>query len=139
MENPVDHSLDLGLVNYVQHPQNPNYIVYRFSDPKRAASFEDELISAKIWFEKGEEERRNGLVILYGIHKNDYKKTTRINYLVEAQHKKPLIPWRGLRYASVIVMLGLITLALIGYIKNQEKLHLHNEQLIQQEKHTKSD
>jgi hypothetical protein len=139
MENPVDHSLDLGLVNYVQHPKNPNYIVYRFSDQKRAASFEQELLTAKIWFEKAEEERRNGMVTLYGIHKHDYKKTTRINYLVEAKHKKPLIPWKGLRYASVLIMLTLIAIALVGYLKNQEKLRLHNEQLIQQEKHTKSD
>ena len=72
-------------------------------------------------------------------YKNDYKKVTRINFLVEAKHKKPLIPWKGLRYASVLIMLGIITLALIGYMKSKEKLRLHNEQLIQQEKHTKSD
>ncbi len=139
MENPVDHTLDLGLVNYTQHPSNPNYIVFRFSDLNRANSFEEELNKQKIWFEKGEEERRGGLVTLFGIHKNDYKKVTRINYLVEAKHKKPLIPWKGLRYASVLLMLGVITLALIGYMKSKEKLRLHNEQLIQQEKHTKSD
>ena len=43
VDNPVDNVVDLGLVNYVQHPSNPNYIVYRFVDPERAASFEKEL------------------------------------------------------------------------------------------------
>ena len=34
MENPVDHTVDLGLVNYVKHPENPNYVVEaRFKKP----------------------------------------------------------------------------------------------------------
>lgn len=139
MENPVDHTIDLGLVNYTQHPSNPSYIVFRFSDQKRAQSFEEELSKQKIWFEKGEEERRSGQVHLFGIHKSDYNKVTRINYLVEAKHKKPLIPWKTVRYSFVLIMITLITLAVIGYSKNQERLRLHNEQLIQNEKHTKSE
>jgi hypothetical protein len=129
MENPVDHTIDLGLVNYVQHPQNPNYIVFRFSDSERAKSFEKTLNEQKIWFEKGEEEKRGKMVQLYGIHKSDYKKVTHINYMVEAQHKKPIIPWKGLRYGIVIGMITLITLAAVGYCKQKETLRLHNEKL----------
>ena len=127
MENPVDHMIDLGLVNYVQHPENPNYIVFRFSDPTRARSFELTLQEQKIWFEKGEEEKRGKMVQLYGIHKSDYKKVTHINYMVEATHKKPLIPWKGLRYGVVIFMAILITLAAVGYCKQKETLRLYNE------------
>lgn len=129
MENPVDHTIDLGLVNYVQHPENPNYIVFRFSDLNRAKSFEDRLRDQSIWYEKGEEEKRGKMVQLYGIHKSDYKKVTNINYLVEASHKKPLIPWSGLRYGLVSSMVIMIILASVGYCKQQDKLRLHNQKL----------
>jgi hypothetical protein len=118
MENPVDHSLDLGLVNYVQHPSNPSYIVYRFPDAERASSFEEELNKQNIWFEKGEDEKRGKLYTLYGVHKNDYKKTAKINFIVEAKHKKPLIPFKILRYLILIIGLFMLTLAIVGYCKS---------------------
>lgn len=115
MENPVDHSLDLGLVNYVQHPSNPSYIVYRFSDAERASSFEEELNKQKVWFEKGEDEKRGNLYTLYGIHKNDYEETAKINFLVEAKHKKPFIPFKIVRYLVLAIGLSMLTLAIVGY------------------------
>jgi hypothetical protein len=127
MENPVDHTLDLGFVNYVQHPENPNYIVFRFHDPNRAHSFESALNENQIWFEKGEEEKRGTMVQLFGIHKNDFKKVEKINYQVEGKHKKPLIPWKGLRYFLLLFSLTVLTLAIIGYCKQQEKLRSFEE------------
>lgn len=127
MENPVDHTLDLGFVNYVQHPENANYIVFRFHDAARAATFEALLIEQAIWFEKGEEERRGTLVQLYGIHKNDFKKAEKINYHVEGKHKKPIIPWKGLRYFILIFSFTVLTLSIIGYCKQQEKLRSFDE------------
>ena len=58
MSVSADHTLDLGFVNYVQHPENSNYSVFRFYDDNRAASFELALTEQKIWFEKAEEERK---------------------------------------------------------------------------------
>ena len=40
MDNPIDNVVDLGLVNYTKHPDNPRYIIYRFADEGRASSFE---------------------------------------------------------------------------------------------------
>ena len=94
MENPVDHTIDLGLVNYVQHPSNPQYIVYRFADKNRADSFKTELVNQKIWFEENTEPKRSKEYTLFGIHKGDFKKTESINYRVEAKHKKPFIPFK---------------------------------------------
>lgn len=125
MENPIDSIVDLGLVNYVKHPTNPNYIVYRFPDKNRANSFQFELEQKGIWFERGEEVKGNRTFYLIGIHKNDYKKTVRINYLVEAQHKKPLIPFKVLRYGLLLISGALLTLAIIGYCKQQKTLALH--------------
>lgn len=127
IDNPVDNVVDLGLVNYVQHPSDKRYIVYRFADPKRATSFEEELTAAKIWFEKDTEFKRSREYILFGVHKNDFTKTDKINFKVEGAHKKPLIPFKGFRYFILILGLGLLTLAIIGYCKQQEKLSLYND------------
>ena len=53
MENPIEH-LDLGFVNFTKHPENPNFVVYRFTDPERANSFRAELIANNISFEEEE-------------------------------------------------------------------------------------
>jgi hypothetical protein len=126
MENPVDHTLDLGLVNYVQHPSNPSYIVYRFPDKERAASFEIELNNNSIWFEKDEENKRGKVYTLFGVHKNDFKVTEQINFKVEAKHKKPFIPFKGFRFIVLFIGLGLLLLSVIGYCKQQEKLSSYN-------------
>ncbi len=126
MENPIDHTIDLGLVNYVKHPSNPNYIVFRFVDPKRAESFELELTELNIWFEKGEEEKRGRTYLLFGIHKNDFKVTEKINYRVEAKHKKPFIPVKLIRYPIMIISAIMLTVAILGYCEQQKKLRSHN-------------
>ncbi|MEJ6615953.1 MAG: hypothetical protein QNL61_03465 [Crocinitomicaceae bacterium] len=127
MENPVDNIVDLGLVNYVKHPTNPNYIVYRFPDKGRADSFQFELEQKNIWFERGEEEKRQRTYHLIGIHKNDYKHTVLLNYLVEAKHKKPLIPFKALRYGLIMLSGFLLTIAIIGHCKRQNALASHED------------
>ena len=127
MENPVDHTIDLGLVNYVQHPSNPSYIVYRFADVNRADSFEAELVENKIWFEKNSEDKRGKEYFLYGIHKNDFKKTEKINYLVEAKHKKPFIPFKILRYSVMTFSAIILLIAILGYCHRQNVLNSINK------------
>ncbi len=122
MENPVERGLDLGLVNYTRHPENPDYVVYRFVDPARAESFEAALVAESIWFEKGEESKRNRLYYLFGIHKNDYKRATRINFLVEAKHKRKLIPGRYLRIFMILFSMSVIVLALVSYCQFHSRL-----------------
>jgi hypothetical protein len=129
MDNPVDSTIvDLGLVNYVQHPSNPNYIVYRFPDPERAASFESELNRLGIWFEKDEEQTKSRTYTLFGVHKKDYKQVTKLNIQVEGKHKKPLIPHKGFRYFIVAFGMIAIILAVIGSCKQQNKLASYNEE-----------
>ena len=61
------------------------------------------------------------------MHKNDFRLTDKINFRVEGKHKKPLIPFKGFRLFVVFLGLGLLTLAAIGYCKQQEKLASYNE------------
>jgi hypothetical protein len=115
MDNPIDNIIDLGLVNYVQHPENSNYVVFRFSDPVRAENFEALLIEGAVWYEKGEEEKRSKKYVLFGIHQINYKQVQAINYLVEAKHKKPLIPGRIFRYSLLTFSASVLLLAILGY------------------------
>jgi hypothetical protein len=122
MENPVDHTIDLGFVNYVQHPENKNYIVFRFADGQRAETFEFLLVEQKLWFEKGEEVKRNKPYFMYAVHKSDFKKVEQINYDTEAKHKKPIIPFKALRWSLLMFSFFVLVLATVGYCKAQNKL-----------------
>jgi len=123
MDNPVDNIVDLGLVNYVQHPSNSKYVVFRFADEGRSNSFEEMLTSSKIWFEKSSDFKREKEYFLLGIHKNDFKKAEKINYLVEAKHKKPFIPFKILRYTVMLISAGILTIAVLGYCNSRKILN----------------
>lgn len=126
MDNPIDHPLDLGLVNYTKHPSNPDYVVFRFSDIDRANSFEEYLTKEKIWFEKSSEAHKQKTYYLFGLHKTDFKRAERINMSVEGKHKKPLIPIAGIRWFIVLFGMTMLTLAIVGYCKQQQKLALYD-------------
>ena len=129
MENPVDHTVDLGLVNYVKHPENPNYVVFRLADEERANAFEEELISGKIWFEKGDEIKRSRKFVLFGVHKNDFNKVQQINYVVEARFKKPFIPFPIFRWALILFSVSVVVLAVLGYCEAQRKLESYDSSI----------
>ena len=120
MENPVEH-FDLGFVNYTQHPENPDYVVFRFADVNRANSFRTEIQQQKIWFEEANEVKKQVTYTLFGLHKTDYNKAQKINIAVEAKHKKFLIPGKFFRWFVVLFGITMITLAIIGFIKNPNK------------------
>ncbi len=129
MENPIDKTIDLGLVNYIRHPENADYVVFRFVDENRANHFEETLNDQTIWFEREQDQIKTRTVHLFAIHKNDYKKVTQINFLTEAQFRTPMIPTKGLRYGLIIVTLTLIVISIIGFCKNQRLLDEANRNL----------
>jgi hypothetical protein len=119
MDNPVEH-FDLGFVNFTQHPDNKEYVVFRFADSNRATSFRAELEKQRIWFEEAIEEKKQVTYILFGLHKTDYNKAQKINFAVEAKHKKFLIPGKFFRWFVVLFGVTMIGLAIIGYFKNSK-------------------
>jgi hypothetical protein len=119
MDNPVDHPLDLGFVNYVQHPTDDNYVVFRFTDEPRAIAFKLKLQEKKIWFEEGEGEMRTKKAYLFAVHKSDYKKVQSINYEIAAKYRKFIIPNAFMRYFVLIIGLGILGFAIAGYILNR--------------------
>lgn len=115
MDSKVENIVDLGLVNYVRHPSDPNYIVYRFADIKRASDFEKELEAQNIWFEKDQENTRGKTYTLFGVHKKHFEKVQRINFLVEAANRKFLIHNKIFRYTLLLISISAVVLAFVGY------------------------
>ncbi|PKR81295.1 hypothetical protein CW751_04350 [Brumimicrobium salinarum] len=115
MDSKVENIIDLGLVNYVRHPSNPNYVVFRFAVKKKADDFEQTLKSKKIWFEKGEENTRGKTYILFGIHNRDHSAVERINFQVEGRNRNFLIRNKFLRWSLLLFSIGVMTLAVVGY------------------------
>ena len=128
MENPIEH-LDLGFVNFTKHPNNPNFLVYRFTDIARANSFREELKANNITFEEDTEEKKQVTYTLFALHKKHYKKTMQMNFKVEGQHKKPLIPFRLLRWTVLLFGLGILLLSILSYCKHMTYLNQKTEQL----------
>jgi len=121
MNNPLDHQMDLGLVNYVHHPENENYIVYRFSDFNRSKAFEVELIKFNIWFEKAFEESKTQKMILFCVQKKDFIQTQKLNFLIESRNKKRMIPSKRLRFGLFFFTSLIIIFAVFGYCQNNKK------------------
>lgn len=129
MDSKVENIIDLGLVNYVRHPSDPNYIVFRFSDKNRADDFEKTLKSSKIWFEKDREETRNKIYFLFGVHNRDYTRVERINFDVEGRNRKFIIRNNFFRWALILFSTAVMLLAIVGYCsqpgKVGEKTEIH--------------
>ena len=128
MENPIEH-LDLGLVNFTKHPNDPNYIVYRFTESNKANSFREELILNNISFEQDTEKKKQVTYTLFALKKKHYKKTMEINFKVEGEHKTPLIPFRLLRWTVLLFGLGILLLSILSYCKHMTYLNEQTEKL----------
>src|SRR5690625_7842762 len=113
MDSPIDNPFDLGLVNYVKHPTDPNYVVFRFADLRRAKDFEAALKAQNVWFEKGEEERPARTYYLYGLRNLDFYKAQKISYDVEARNRTFIISNNFFRCELIHIVLGMVILCII--------------------------
>ena len=115
MDSKVENIIDLGLVNYVRHPSNPNYVVFRFANKQKADDFEKNLIEHKIWFEKDQEDTRGKSYFLFGIHNKDFSRVERINFDVEGRNRNFIIRNKFLRWTLILFSLAVMILACVGY------------------------
>lgn len=121
MAGEVENIVDLGLVNYVRHPSDPNYVVFRFVDKNRADQFELELKNKKIWFERGEEQSKVKLYHLFGVNKRDFDAVQSINFTVEGKNRTFLMANRYFRWSVLLFSIGMVSLAIFGYCTRSEK------------------
>lgn len=107
-----------NITNYNEHPTRKTYTVFHFYHKERADSFEELLIKEQIWFESEIDEQPEKIVYFFGVRNNDLKKVERINYVVSAIHRKPIIPSKMGRWALYTLSILLLILIILGYINN---------------------
>ncbi len=108
----------LGLVNYIDHPTDKNFKVFNFNSQREADLFEKELVTRNIFFEKDEEEHEGEVMFLFAVNQRDLEKAHAANYAVSAQTRKNMIPNVVLRYTLLILVFGMISLAIYGYVQS---------------------
>ena len=113
----------LGLINYRRHPENKNYIVFGFNTVEEAEIFERELNRTKTWFEKDTERVDDGIVYLFAITESTLDEATRANGVVKSHTRDPLFKNIFVRFALILFLLGILTLGIIGYVKNPNKVN----------------
>ena len=115
MRENMDLEHRFELTNYRKHPTDPKYYVFTFDVVEKATFFEHLLIEHKLWFEKFEEEDRSR--VMFGVHRNDYKKVLHLNHLTTARYKKPFIPNVYFRWFLIALSFSIVILAFYGYFK----------------------
>lgn len=119
----------LGLVNYRNHPADNRYKIFSFYSKAEADLFQSELEERKIWFEANTDELKEGTVFLFGVDNSDFNRAQKANFVVSAKYRNPIIKNKFLRIALMSLFFGLLTLAIVGYVKNQQILKEKTEQL----------
>ena len=104
-----------NLTNYRDHPENKDYRVIFFYNMEQAEYFETMLRNENIEFESFLEKDAKKEVMLYGIHKRDFRKASVLNDASFASYKKKFISNSWLRNSILIITIGLVLFAVIGY------------------------
>lgn len=114
----IEETSLIQLKNYRPHPTNKRYMVFIYHDYRMACKFEDGLQAAGIAFEKDVTESGPNKRYLYGVNKRDMSVARKCNNLAVGAYRKPFISDPLLRYVVIAISVGLIALAIIGYLKS---------------------
>lgn len=101
--------------NYFEHPSDNRYLIFAYKEKLHADFFEKLLDEEKIEYERYFEEEDQEF--LFGIAKRYQDKAINCNFLTHAKYRNPMIRSSFLKYALLIITFGIISIALIGYLK----------------------
>jgi len=118
-----------GLVNYRRHPENKNYLVFNFNTMAEADMFESELTKRKIWFERDNEEVKEGVMYLFAVQEGSLDGVLNANAVVATAFKQPIFKNKLMRYSLLIFLALLTIIAIIGYVNNPQKVSEPVEQI----------
>lgn len=107
----------MNFTNYTDHPGDNRYLVFHFWQQKFADEFEKGITERDVVFERYEEEENGKIKYYFGISKSYSKDAHYVNRMLHAEHRKPFIPIKGLRYFVLILTLIFVVLGIIGYLK----------------------
>ena len=106
------------LPNYDEHPTKSNYMVFTFRNSEMATYFEKELTERELFYETSKENAKNGMIYFFGVKKSDKDEVYKLNLLTHGKFRKPYFGNIYLRIILTTLLVGLVALAIIGFIKN---------------------
>lgn len=106
------------LPNYDEHPVKSNYMVYTFRDHRMASYFKHELTERGIFYETSEDDTKRGYIFYFGVKKSDNEEVYKLNLHTYAKYRKPFFGNIYVRIILTTLLVGLVALAIIGFIKN---------------------
>lgn len=101
----------LNITNFDDHPEDPNWIVFRFASAALAREFAAELEKSGIACERSDVTEPPFLV---GVKQRHRELAVRANYSVQGRHRSPFIADRAFRWILLGFVGLLIVLAFIG-------------------------
>ena len=105
-----------NLTKFRDHPEDLDYKVFFFYNLEQANYFESQLQQEKINYESFLEKESEKELMLFGIHKRDFRRAQLINDLSFAAFKKPFIANKLIRNSILVITLAFVLFALIGFI-----------------------
>jgi len=109
---------NMNLVNYKDHPTNERFKILNFNSLEESDMFEKLLIEREIWYEHEVEEHQGTPLYLFAVKNKNFEKVQRINFLVNAKFRSPMIKSRVGQYLLVGFFFAIIIFALVGYFKS---------------------
>ena len=113
-----------NLTNWKEHPTDSRYFIFRFNKVELAENFEQRLKTERVEYHAHEEDGQ----FMFAVISNDLQKARKLNYLVMAEHREPMIANGFLRWALVLFVIAAVTIAFIGHCnkKAQDTLGIHS-------------
>lgn len=103
----------LNITNFDDHPEDPNWMVFRFKERAMAAEFVDGLIGSSIPFEQDES---GNAPFLVGVKAQYREKAVRINYVVIGKYRSPFIADRILRWGLIGFLVLVFIMIVLGMV-----------------------
>lgn len=103
-----------NLTNFNDHPEDPNWVVFQFTDATMLREFTDDLTNAAITYEQD----TGGPPFLVGVKQRNREAAVRINYRVLGRHRSPFMADKALRWTVIGVVAVAIALAVAGALIN---------------------
>lgn len=118
-EDPTKVEELLDFTNYRIHPSQKKFHVFHFARADQAGFFENLLIEHKVEYERHNDNKDNGLVYYFAIHKKFFKEVEKLNNMAIGQYRSKFIANSSMRWIIIVIGTLALTLAIIGYLKSR--------------------
>ncbi|MGB1039828.1 MAG: hypothetical protein ACPGVD_03060 [Flavobacteriales bacterium] len=105
--------------HYYEHPTDPNYLIFTFRKKEMAEHFASELDMLSIHCQTDTDVTPRDITLHhFAVLQSDRKVTIDVFYKTWGKFRKPFINGTLVKILMLIFSVSLITLAIIGYLKN---------------------